>query len=489
MSEPFDRPTDPFRGPSESDPGPFAPATRPDLVSASSGPMDATAVFPPTPVATSDAADGPGPWAEPEFVSLPPVTPPPAIPPRPSFAAKSPDPRPRRSASLLPMILAAALLSGLLASAGTYGFLRLSGALDQPTPAPSLAPSPSPASSPPAASPAPAASGPVGVLPPSNLMTVVARVSPAIVTIVSSLNPPVAGSDPNTPPGTDVGSGVIFDSAGWILTNKHVVSGGGKLQITLSDGRQFSGTIYGVDTLTDLAIVKIAATDLSTAPLGDSATAAVGQAVISIGDPLGIYPNSVTSGIISALGRTIQVADGTFLRDLIQTDAPINPGNSGGALLDASGAVIGITSATAANAQGIGFALPINVAKPIMSQALAGQQLARPWLGIRYLALSPALATQYKLPVNQGAWLQPASSLDPTAPTGPAVVAGSPADKAGLKDGDIITAIDGIQITVAIGLDDLMAKYAPGASLSLEVLRDGKTLNLTLVLGTRPANL
>jgi len=264
------------------------------------------------------------------------------------------------------------------------------------------------------------------------------------------------------------------------------VAGSSQLQIALQDGRQFDGTIYGIDTLTDLAIVKVDATGLPTAPIGNSSAAKVGQLAIAIGSPLGTYTNSVTSGIISAFGRTIQVEDGTQLRNLIQTDAAINPGNSGGALLDAGANVVGINSAVARTAEGIGFAIPINIAKPIMEQALAGQKLARPWIGIRYQALTQQIADQEKLSVSEGAWLQPASS---SGATDPAIVPGSPAAKAGLKDGDIITSVDGTKITALSPLDDILTEYVPGTTVALDVLRDGSSITLALTLGTRPANL
>ena len=381
----------------------------------------------------------------------------------------------RGGSRFLGLVVAVSLISATLASAGTYGLLRASGSIDRP-----------------AATPAAAVQGQTvtasqpAVDEQSAITIAAANVSPAIVTITES----GASGSPNDPfgqvPTTGIGSGVIFDSNGWIVTNKHVVSGSTQLEVALQDGRQFSGTIYGIDTLTDLAIVKVEATGLPTAPIGNSSTAKVGQLAIAIGSPLGTYTNSVTAGIISAFGRTIQVQDGTQINNLIQTDAAINPGNSGGALLDANGDVVGINTAVAQTAEGIGFAIPINIAKPIMEQALAGQKLARPWIGIRYQALTLQIADQEKLPVSTGAWLAPASAGSSTSP---AVVPDSPAAKAGLKEGDIITAVDGIPITAVTPLDDVLTQYTPGSTVALDVLRDGKTITLTVTLGTRPANL
>jgi len=394
------------------------------------------------------------------------------IPPRPVGA---PGTGGRARGGLVGVVVAASLVSATLASVGTYGLLRASGSLDRPAPTQAALQAQTVT-----------APQPITIDEQSAITTAAAKVSPAIVTITSS----GAAQNPNDRfgqiPATGVGSGVIFDSNGWIITNKHVVAGSSSLQVALQDGRQFSGTTYGIDTLTDLAIVKVEATGLPAAPIGNSSSAKVGQLAIAIGSPLGTYTNSVTSGIISAFGRTIQVEDGTQLRNLIQTDAAINPGNSGGALLDAAGNVVGINSAVARTAEGIGFAIPINIAKPIMQQALAGQKLARPWIGIRYQALTQQIADQEKLAVSEGAWLQPASA---GGATDPAVVPGSPAAKAGLTEGDIITSVDGVKITALSPLDDILTEYVPGTTVALDVLRDGKTITLTLTLGTRPASL
>ncbi len=394
------------------------------------------------------------------------------IPAGPPSAPAQPE---RRRGGLVAIVVAASLVSATLASVGTYGLIRASGTLDRPSPAPTAAQGQTIT-----------APQPVVIDEQSAITTAAAKVSPAIVTITSSGDVGNSNDPFGQIPATGVGSGVIFDANGWIITNKHVVAGSSALKVALQDGRQFSGTIYGIDTLTDLAIVKVDATSLPSAPIGNSSAAKVGQLAIAIGSPLGTYTNSVTSGIISAFGRTIQVQDGTQLRNLIQTDAAINPGNSGGALLDAGGNVVGINSAVAQTAEGIGFAIPINIAKPIMQQALAGQKLARPWIGIRYQALTQQIADQEKLSVREGAWLQPASA---NGAADPAIVAGSPAAKAGLRDGDIITSVDGVKITAVAPLDDILTEYVPGTTVALDVLRDGKPITLTLTLGTRPANL
>jgi S1-C subfamily serine protease len=276
-----------------------------------------------------------------------------------------------------------------------------------------------------------------------------------------------------------VGSGVIFNSNGWILTNHHVVSDPGTLTVQLSDGRSFPATVYGTDTLTDLAIVKIDATGLSTATLGDSSALQLGQTVLAVGDPLGTYPGTVTVGVVSGVDRSITDTTGS-LDDLIQTDAAINPGNSGGPLVATNGAVIGIDTAVAGSAQGIGFAIPINVAIPLTQQALAGQQLARPWIGIQYQSLDAGLAARNNLSVSEGAWIT-------SDGTGSAVQAGSPAATAGLRENDVITAVDGSKVDTNHPLVELLATHQPGSTVTLTVRRGTTDLTVQVTLATRPA--
>ncbi|HEX5149038.1 MAG TPA: PDZ domain-containing protein, partial [Candidatus Limnocylindrales bacterium] len=196
----------------------------------------------------------------------------------------------------------------------------------------------------------------------------------------------------------------------------------------------------------------------------------------------------VTTGVVSAIGRSILVTDEATgqqrnLRNLIQTDAAINPGNSGGALLDSLGQVIGVNTAVAGSAQGIGFAIPIEIAKPLLKQAIAGEPLTRPYIGIVYQSVDPQLKRRANLPIDYGAWI---SSTDGT---GSGVTAGSPAEKAGLEEDDIITAIEGQRIDVAHPLDNVLVRYRPGDTVTVTVLRDGTTLDLEVTLGTRPSDL
>ena len=258
----------------------------------------------------------------------------------------------------------------------------------------------------------------------------------------------------------------------------------------LADGQNYRGVIHGLDTLTDLAIVKIDGSGLPAVDLGNSGTLKVGQNAIAIGSPLGTFTNSVTTGVVSALGRHIDVNDACSrngrvesLRNLIQTDAAINPGNSGGALVDADGALIGINTAIAGDAEGIGFAIPVNLARPIMQQAIEGESLSRPWMGIYYTELTPVVQDQRDLPLGYGALIE-----RPEAVGAEAVFGGSPAAAAGLREGDIITRVDAIKVDGDNPLDEILTRYRPRDTVDLRVLRGSQLIDLRLILGTRPPN-
>jgi serine protease Do len=371
---------------------------------------------------------------------------------------------PRRSIGrgLVALVLVTSVFAAFVGAGGTYAALRASGALNGATPS--------------------ATTGPQLRIE-SDASTVVAaasKVGPAVVQIVANDG---AGS-------TAVGSGIIYDPRGWVLTNAHVVKGAKTITVRLDDDRRLAGTAYGFDTLTDLAIVKIdGIPDLTMAALGDSSSLQVGQLAIAIGSPLGLaYPNSVSRGIVSALGRDVEVpaTDSTpasSLHGLIQTDAAINPGNSGGPLVDGSGKVIGITTAEVQTAQGIGFAIPIDVAKPIMQQALAGEKLSRPFIGVTYDMITRSLKDDNGLLLSQGAWVH---NEDANGNAIEAVTAGSPGDKAGIQTGDIITKIEGETLDTSHRLEDLLVKYAPGRTIAVEDYRAGSYLTLEVTLGTRP---
>jgi serine protease Do len=313
----------------------------------------------------------------------------------------------------------------------------------------------------------------------SAVITAVDKVTPAVVTIQAR-----GGGFLGATAGT--GSGFIFDSSGFILTNRHVVQDANELTVILNDGRQFPGTVYGIDTLTDLAIVTIDAEDLPEAPVGTSSGLEPGQLAIAIGNPLG-YENTVTTGVVSGLGRQITASDASQtsaeqLNNLIQTDAAINPGNSGGPLINSAGQVIGVNTAVSTSAQGLGFAIPIDVAKPIMEQAVNGDQLVRPYIGVRYQPVTPAIAEDQDLPVDYGALVSSGSDQ-------PAVIPGSPAEEAGLQAGDVIVAIDGEQIGADTDLSMLILGHDPGDTVTLRVLRGNSAQEIDVTLGELPSDL
>jgi S1-C subfamily serine protease len=378
------------------------------------------------------------------------------------------------------MLFVVALVAAVLGSGGTYLALSASGALGEAVPATSLA-----ASGPGAST---ASSETVNIDEESAVTKAAASVSPAVVTITTRQIDPNAILGGQTV--TGVGSGILYNGSGWILTNHHVVCGASQVQVQLADGRGFTGKVYGIDTLTDLAIVKIEGSNLPHAPIGESSSLKAGQLAVAIGSPLGQFTNSVTAGVISAEGRDIQVQDecnqgqAVSIHNLVQTDAAINPGNSGGALVNSAGQVIGVNTAVAGSAQGIGFAIPIDIAKPIMNQAIAGQSLTRPYIGIRYQPVNVTVQSANNLPIDYGAWIAPPEQGEPAA-----ITADSPAAKAGLKANDIITAVDGQRIDASHDLTNVLLRYKPADTVSLTVLRDGATIKVDLTLGTRPAGL
>jgi len=376
----------------------------------------------------------------------------------------APPPAPRRSgvgATVVAVAVVAGIVSGGLSAAAVSGLLR-----DETT---------SPAST----------QAPLG----TNVNNVTIDESSAVINAVDRAMPAVvkiATTAEDLTGASGVGSGFIFDANGWILTNKHVVEGASQLTVVLNDSRQLEGTVYGIDTLTDLAIVKVDATDLPTVTIGDSEDLKQGQLAVAIGNPLGQFENTVTTGIISGLGRQIvagngQAASAERLSNLIQTDAAINPGNSGGPLLDSAGQVIGINTAVNQEAQGIGFAIPIDVAKPIMDQALAGEDLQRPWIGVYFVPVTKQLAEDENLPVDEGVLID-SSSADV-----PAVFPDSPAAAAGLEAGDIITAVNGDAVNAGDDLAEHVLQHAPGDTITLSVRRGGDELDVEVTLGVLPA--
>ena len=300
-----------------------------------------------------------------------------------------------------------------------------------------------------------------------------------------------------------IGSGVIIDSKGYIVTNAHVVSGAQEVDVAYNDGKQLvKATVVGVDTVGDIAVLKVSGTLPAVASFGDSSKAQVGETVVAIGAALGDFRNSVSKGVVSGLNRTIDQLGGTDV--YIQTDAPINHGNSGGPLVDLSGNVIGINTAVLrttpgigngadAVAEGLGFAIPSNTVKYIADQLISNGKVNRPYFGISYKMITPALAgttnetTGQPIPQVEGAWVSGTTTARGQTQSG--VVAGGPADKAGLKDNDVITAIDGTTLDDNHPLASVIQNYKPGDTVKLTVQRGTQTLTLSLTLASRPANL
>ncbi len=263
------------------------------------------------------------------------------------------------------------------------------------------------------------------------------------------------------------GSGVIVRADGIILTNAHVVGNARTVEIRTADGRTFNGTVIGRDTDVDTAVVRVNATNLPSAPLGDSDRLEVGQVAVAIGNPLGLE-RTVTRGVVSAINRDprgIGLAAG-----LIQTDAAINPGNSGGPLLDSSGRVIGINTAILAGTTGLGFAIPINLATDVMNQLLTTGRVRRSFLGISFTGITPEIARQFNLPVDRGVAIME-------------VVPNSPAGRAGLRRGDFIVRVDNEEVADEGDLRRLLRTRRPGDTVTLHLVRDERRQTVSVRLG------
>ena len=267
------------------------------------------------------------------------------------------------------------------------------------------------------------------------------------------------------------GSGFIVDRKGHILTNNHVVQGADKITVTMLDGRHFDAKLIGKDPTFDLAVIKVEEGDLPTLPLGDSDTAEVGEWVVAIGNPLG-FENTVTAGVISGKNRTLQAADINF-HGFMQTDAAINPGNSGGPLIDLKGRVVGINTAIVPYAQGIGFAVPVNMAKQVMNDLIEHGEVKRGWLGVVLQTMTPGFAETYGIPVEEGAIVAD-------------IVADSPAAKAGFQRGDVIVSVDGQKVKSSQDVVLFVRNKLKGERLPIEIYRDGKKETIRVTLGDIP---
>jgi len=270
-----------------------------------------------------------------------------------------------------------------------------------------------------------------------------------------------------------LGSGVIVSSSGYILTNSHVIKDADEIKVLLSDKREFQGKVIGTDSKTELAVIKIDAQDLPTIPFGDSDKLQVGEVVIAVGNPFGLN-QTVTMGIVSAVGRAnVGIAD---YEDFIQTDAAINPGNSGGALVNAKGELVGINTAifsTTGGYQGIGFAIPNNMAKAVMDSLIKTGKVIRGWLGVSIQPLTPELAKQFNLKKEYGALVGD-------------VIENSPAEKAGILRGDVIIEYNGKKVDEPYNLRNTVANTPPGETAELKIIRNGKIETIKVIIDELP---
>ncbi|MBW3548324.1 MAG: S1C family serine protease [Actinobacteria bacterium] len=369
--------------------------------------------------------------------------------------------RPRAGGRPSPNPWPVALVSGLVGAALTLGVVASTGALHDRRNAGVVVPRSVP---PAAAEPGAGAGAGAGVNDSDGVVSIAEAVSPAIARVE------VSGPQRST------GSGVVFRRDGHLLTNAHVVEGAESINVVLADGSEHRGRLVGSDPLTDIAVVAIEADGpFPTAELGSAVDLRVGQSTVAIGSPLGLIGGaSVTTGVVSALGRRVPSPDGPPLLDMIQTDAAIAPGSSGGALLDRSGSVIGITTAIALSqegADGFGFATPIDIARAVAEEIIATGQATHVWLGIEGRDLDHRSARDAG--VDGGAVVE-------------SVVEGGPAGAAGLAAGDVIVGLSAETVPSMSVLVIALRDLDPGEVIELEVLRDGDRITIPVTLGARP---
>jgi serine protease Do len=309
----------------------------------------------------------------------------------------------------------------------------------------------------------------------STVTQAVQKVGPAVVTVVGNI-PGQTGFFGQSADQTVSGSGFFISSHGYIVTNNHVVEGTNSLYVVLSNGAQEKATVVGTDQYNDIAVLKTDGAVPAVAALGNSDVLKPGETAIAIGSPLGDFKNTVTEGVISATGRSIDTGNGYQMEGLLQTDAAINPGNSGGPLVNLAGEVVGVNTLIVRNsgngsvAEGLGFAIPINTAQAVATQIIQQGYVAHPYLGIAYQPIAPDIASAYNLPVQWGAYVTNVS-------------AGSPAGKAGLQQGDIITKMGDIPIDQNHSYLNALYSYKPGDSIALTLIRNGQTMQLQVTLG------
>jgi len=272
---------------------------------------------------------------------------------------------------------------------------------------------------------------------------------------------------------SSLGSGVIVSTAGYILTNHHVVEAADEIEVALSDGKKLAAQVVGADPETDLAVLRVRGNGLPAIAFGDSERLRVGDPVLAIGNPFG-FGQTVTAGIVSALGR--RGLEITTFENFIQTDAAINPGNSGGALVDARGDLVGINTAIysrTGNSLGIGFAIPVSTAKSVLEQIVKTGTVTRGWIGVEVQEITPALAQTFGLGEARGTLIA-------------GVLRGGPADRAGVKPGDVLTAVNGVPVGDPPAMLNVVAALVPGSSAKMSLLRESKPVEVTITVGRRP---
>ena len=309
----------------------------------------------------------------------------------------------------------------------------------------------------------------------TDITQAVQTVGAAVVTVVGTVSGPItffgqAGDQMVS------GSGFFISDTGYILTNNHVVEGTKQVSIILADGTQQDAAIVGTDPYSDIAILKTEGKVPAVAVLGNSDALQPGESVIAIGSPLGDFKNTVTVGVVSGTGRTIDTGQGYQIENLIQTDAAINHGNSGGPLVNLVGQVIGINTLIVRNtgggdqAEGLGFAIPMNMAQAVAQQIILKGYFARPYIGISFQSINPDIAARYGLPVQWGVYVSK-------------VAGNSPASDAGLQEGDIITQVGTIALDETHSYINTLFTYKPGDQITLSVVRSGGTIQLQITLG------
>jgi serine protease Do len=319
----------------------------------------------------------------------------------------------------------------------------------------------------------------------TSIAGVVSKVSPAVVSILTETQVRSYFGQHRTNSGA--GTGMIVGSDGYVITNKHVVDGAQMVTVVTDAGDTYENVkVVGVDPLNDVAYLKIPnVSDLPTVKLGDSKMIAVGQPVLAIGNALGAYQNSVTQGIVSGTGRNITAASDSSgansisLTDMIQTDTAINPGNSGGPLVNAAGEVIGINTAVSMDAHGLGFAIPISSVKGMLRSIMEKGRAERAFLGVIFITITPDVAKEYDLPVRRGAYIHNSSGS-------PAVQSGGPADRAGIRDRDIILKVNDVDVGTRGSILSLVGEYMVGETVKMTILRGGQEISVDVVLGPNP---